>query len=72
MGRAGPLLVRLKEGEAATAEAIIEHCRRLIAAFKCARSVDFQIEPLPLSGAGKIPKTELRKPFWEGHERQVH
>ena len=27
--------------------------------------------PLPLSGAGKILKTELRKPFWAGQDRQV-
>ena len=29
-------------------------------------------EALPLSGAGKILKTELRKPFWEGREKQVN
>ena len=27
---------------------------------------------VPLSGAGKVLKTELRKPFWEGRERQVN
>jgi long-chain acyl-CoA synthetase len=27
---------------------------------------------LPLSGAGKILKTELRKPFWEGKEKRVN
>ncbi len=32
----------------------------------------FHAEPLPLSGAGKILKTELRKPYWEGHDKQVH
>jgi hypothetical protein len=25
-----------------------------------------------LSGAGKILKTELRKPYWEGHAKQVN
>lgn len=54
------------------AEDIIAHCRRLIADFKCPRSVDFRDEPLPLSGAGKILKTELRKPYWEGKERSVN
>ena len=29
-------------------------------------------EPMPLSGAGKVLKTELRKPFWEGLDRQVN
>jgi long-chain acyl-CoA synthetase len=28
-------------------------------------------EPLPISGAGKILKGELRRPFWEGRERRV-
>jgi len=26
---------------------------------------------MPLSGAGKILKTTLRAPFWEGHDKQV-
>ena len=53
-----------KAGRKLHASAIIAHCRSLIAGFKCPRSVDFQTEPLPLSGAGKILKTELRKPYW--------
>ncbi len=42
---------------------LIEHCRQLIAGYKCPRSVEFRSEPLPLSPAGKILKTELRAPF---------
>jgi len=30
------------------------------------RSVDIRDMPLPLSGAGKVLKTELRAPFWAG------
>ena len=29
-------------------------------------------QPLPLSGAGKVQKTDLRKPVWEGHDRHVN
>ena len=65
-------IVRLKEGERATAEAIIEHAHTQIAGFKCPRSVAFVTEPLPLSGAGKILKTELRKPYWEGKTKGVN
>ena len=43
-----------------------------IAGYKLPRSFSFRTEPLPLSGAGKVLKTELRKPFWEGRERQVN
>jgi long-chain acyl-CoA synthetase len=65
-------VVRCKEGQALSEEEVITHCRRLIAAFKCPRSVEFVTAPLPLSGAGKILKRELRKPYWEGQERNVH
>jgi hypothetical protein len=36
------------------------------------KSIEFCDEPLPLSGAMKILKRELRAPYWEGHERSVH
>jgi long-chain acyl-CoA synthetase len=65
-------VVRLKAGTSPTAEAIIAHCQTLIAHYKCPREVAFRAEPLPLSGAGKILKTELRKPYWEGRERRVN
>ena len=50
---------------------VISHSKGLIAGFKCPKSVSFRDEPMPLSGAGKILKTTLREPFWEGHEKQV-
>ena len=56
----------------ATEEALIAHCKTLIAGFKCPRSISFLQEPLPLSGAGKILKTELRKPFWPEGGRKVN
>jgi len=36
------------------------------------RRVKVQDEMLPLSGAGKIVKRELRNPYWEGKTRQVN
>ncbi len=51
---------------------LIDHCKGLIAGFKCPRSISFQEAPLPLSGAGKILKTELRKPYWADGERKVN
>ena len=65
-------IVVLKDGMSCSAEDIMSHCRKLIADFKCPRSVDFHSEPLPLSGAGKILKTELRKPYWGDSNRQVN
>jgi long-chain acyl-CoA synthetase len=64
-------VVVLKSGAQATADELIEFCKTLIAGYKCPRSVDLRETPLPLSGAGKVLKRELRKPFWENRERRV-
>jgi acyl-CoA synthetase (AMP-forming)/AMP-acid ligase II len=53
------------------ATALIAHCRQHSAGYKCPRSVAFRTA-LPMTGAGKIQKTELRKPFWEGKTRAVN
>ena len=45
--------------------------RERIAGFKVPKSVQFRAEPLPLSGAMKVLKRELRAPYWEGRERAV-
>jgi long-chain acyl-CoA synthetase len=63
-------VVVAKPGAAAAPEELIAHCKTLIAGYKCPRSVEFR-DALPLSGAGKVLKTELRKPFWQGQTRQV-
>jgi acyl-CoA synthetase (AMP-forming)/AMP-acid ligase II len=55
-----------------TEEAVIAHCKTLIANYKCPRSVEFRSEPLPKSGAGKILKTELRRPYWSEKVRLVN
>lgn len=57
-------------GASVTAQDLIEHCKARIASYKCPREVSF-IDAMPLSGAGKILKTRLRAPFWEGRERKV-
>lgn len=65
-------IVRAKPGASSSEDSVIAHAKTLIAGYKCPRSVSFREEPLPLSGAGKILKTELRKPFWVGKERAVN
>jgi acyl-CoA synthetase (AMP-forming)/AMP-acid ligase II len=45
-------------------------CKQHIAGYKCPRSFEF-VDSLPISAAGKILKTELRKPYWESSEKQV-
>ena len=61
-----------KPGAGLTAEQVMEHCHQQIAGYKCPRSVDFRDTPLPLSGAGKILKRELREPYWKGYTKAVN
>jgi len=56
---------------AITGEDLTEHCRDHIAGYKIPKSWEFRDEPLPLSGALKVLKRDLRAPYWEGHERSV-
>ncbi len=65
-------IVRLRAGMQATADDLIAHSHTRIANYKCPRSVEFREDPLPLSGAGKILKAELRKPFWIGKEKRIN
>lgn len=61
-----------RDGESIDEEALLRHCHERIAGFKCPRSVTIRHEPLPMSGAGKILKRELRAPFWEGLSRSIN
>ncbi|WP_369809135.1 hypothetical protein [Oceanicoccus sp. KOV_DT_Chl] len=60
-------IVMLEKGKTLAEAELIEHCRTLISAFKCPRSITFQQEPLPISGAGKILKADLRKTLCENN-----
>ena len=71
-GEAVHAIIVPKKDQAPTLEDIVEHCRPLIANYKLPRSVGLQEESLPVSGAGKVLKRDLRLAFWEGHERQVN
>ena len=51
--------VELKPGAQATSEEIVEHCRTLLARFKCPREVVF-VE-IPKTSTGKIQKFKLRE-----------
>jgi acyl-CoA synthetase (AMP-forming)/AMP-acid ligase II len=63
-------VVVLLPGQQATGDEIRAHCKTLIAGYKAPRSVDF-VDALPLSGAGKILKRELRKQYWDDAGNQV-
>ncbi|MFB7719371.1 long-chain fatty acid--CoA ligase [Nocardia sp. NPDC056100] len=63
-------VVVLASGRTVTEEELREHCKVLIAGYKVPRSAEF-VDALPMSGAGKILKRELRKPYWDGADASV-
>ncbi|HEY9022811.1 MAG TPA: AMP-binding protein, partial [Burkholderiaceae bacterium] len=69
-GEAVHAVVVLRAGAAAGEDALRQHCRAHLAGYKCPKTVEFR-EALPLSPAGKVLKTVLREPFWNGRARQV-
>ena len=54
-----------------TEESLIEYCRERLAHYKCPTSVD-RMDIIPRNPSGKILRTELRAPYWEGKERGVN
>jgi acyl-CoA synthetase (AMP-forming)/AMP-acid ligase II len=70
-GESVKAVVALKEGMAATAEELIEHCKRRLASYKKPKSIDFVTE-LPKNPYGKILRRKLREKYWAGQERMVH
>jgi long-chain acyl-CoA synthetase len=71
-GEAVHAVVVPKPGADISPDDVLTFCREHLASFKCPRSVDIRPQSLPLSGAGKVLKAELRKPFWSGRERGVN
>jgi long-chain acyl-CoA synthetase len=71
-GEAVHAIVVPRNGTTITLESVQAHCRTLIAAYKCPRSLELRDEPLPVSAAGKIQKNVLREPYWRGREKRVN
>jgi long-chain acyl-CoA synthetase len=71
-GEAVHAIVVVREGATVTEDEIVAHAREYIAGYKLPKSVELRTEPLPLSGALKVLKRELRAPYWEGRDRAVN
>jgi len=50
----------VKKDPALTADAVLQHCREHLTAYKCPRDVEFRND-LPKSNVGKILRRELRE-----------
>ncbi|MNZ52281.1 Long-chain-fatty-acid--CoA ligase [compost metagenome] len=70
-GEAVHAVVTLKSGATASEGELRAHCREFIASYKCPKSVEFR-DSMPLSGAAKILKRDLREPYWKGKTRAIN
>jgi long-chain acyl-CoA synthetase len=70
-GEAVHAIVVLRQGMEATVEELITHARTVLAGFKVPKSIELRESPLPLSGAFKPLKRELRRRYWENQERRA-
>ena len=61
-------VVVLKEGREVPADALIEWCRKHMAAYKVPRQVVFT-DALPRSGSGKIQWRQLQEAEWSEEQR---
>jgi long-chain acyl-CoA synthetase len=57
-------------GHSLDADDLLSFLGGRLAPFKKPRLIEF-VDSLPTSSMGKVLKTELRKPYWEGRERNV-
>jgi acyl-CoA synthetase (AMP-forming)/AMP-acid ligase II len=70
-GEAVKAIAVLKPGANPNPDSIIAWARERLANYKVPKSVDFAAT-IPKNPSGKILRRELRKPYWEGRERQVN
>lgn len=70
-GEAVHAVVVPRPGQALCAIDVQEHCRTRIASYKCPKSVELRVEPLPLSAVNKVLKAPLRAKWWAGKARNV-
>ena len=69
-GEAPKAIVVLRAGASVEPDELIAWCRERLAGYKVPKTAEIVAE-LPRNPTGKILKRELRKPYWEGRDRQV-
>jgi len=70
-GEAVHAIVVLRANAKITAKELIDYTRQFLAGFKVPKTLEFHEGPLPLSGAFKPLKRELRRPYWDGRGRGI-
>ena len=69
-GEAPKAVVVLRAGASVEPNELVAWCRERLAGYKVPKTADV-VKELPRNPTGKILKRELRKPYWEGRDRQV-
>jgi acyl-CoA synthetase (AMP-forming)/AMP-acid ligase II len=69
-GEAVKAVVELKPGSQAAAVELIVWCKEKLGGVKAPKTVEF-VDALPRSPVGKVLKSTLRAPYWEGRERAI-
>jgi len=64
-------LVVIDPAAEVTEQDLIDHCREVLAHYKCPTSVEFRDE-LARTATGKLQKFKLRDPYWAGMEKFVN
>ncbi|MFO7963959.1 MAG: AMP-binding protein [Desulfobacterales bacterium] len=52
------------------AKQLIDYCRNHLAGYKAPKTIDF-VDEIPRTGTGKIKKSVIRAPYWEGYRRKI-
>lgn len=69
--RVHAVVVKREDFEGTTERDVRDFRRGRIAGYKIPGSVEFADGPLPTTGPGKIAKSHLRDPWWEGTDRCI-
>ena len=64
-------LIVCKDGQSVTKEELLAFLERRLGRFKLPRVIQFETEPLPKTGTGKIRKNILREQFWQGKADRI-
>jgi acyl-CoA synthetase (AMP-forming)/AMP-acid ligase II len=59
--------VTVRPGHSVSEAELIAHCKASLSRFKVPKKIDFR-DQLPMSSFGKIPRRDVRKPYWEKHD----
>jgi len=69
-GEAVKGVVVVKKGCLVTEQALIDHCKALLAGYKKPQSIDF-VSDLPKNPSGKIPRRVVREKYWRDRDRKL-